>query len=342
MLPASPSGNAIGGMMRRALFALVVAGVTLVSFSSSDGADPRDVVTPELHKRVQTEGRARVIVQLRLPGGPHVPEGRLASPAAAARQRADIATVQTRLMGRLAATSHRLFHRHRTVPLLTLEIGPAALAELAAESLYVEKIVEDGLSAPALAQSVPLAQAQPAWTGGFDGTGWMVAVLDTGVDATHPFIAAKVVEAACYSSTVKHVSVTLCPNGQEQQTGPGAGVNCSIDTCWHGTHVAGISAGNGAGAAVPFSGVAPGAKIMAIQVFSRFDKAADCGGSAPCVLAWDSDLIAGREHAYALRDTHNFATANQNPRAGLSTRPGQRDPTHANDRNLRPTRTPTE
>ena len=102
--------------MRRTLFALVVAGVTLVSFSSSDGADPRDVVTPELHKRVQTEGRARVIVQLRLPGGPHVPEGRLASPAAAARQRADIATVQTRLMGRLAATSHRLFHRHRTVP----------------------------------------------------------------------------------------------------------------------------------------------------------------------------------------------------------------------------------
>jgi hypothetical protein len=123
-----------------------------------------------------------------------VPEGRLSSAGAVSRQRADIASVQTRLMGRLTTTSHRLFHRHQTVPLLTLEVGPAALAELTAASLYVEKITEDGLSAPAAAPRVPLTQTPPGGTGGFDGTGWMVAILDTGVDTTHPFIGRKVVE----------------------------------------------------------------------------------------------------------------------------------------------------
>ena len=64
------------------------------------------------------------------------------------------------------------------------------------------------------------------------------------------------------------------------------------------------------------SGIAPGADIMAIQVFSRFDHPADCNGAAPCVLAWDSDLIAGLERVYALRDTHRFAAANLNLSGG--------------------------
>ena len=301
-------------VMHRILIALVVAAVTPMLLFSGVDAEPGDVAGPELRQRVQKEGKARVIVQLRLPGASHVPEGRLSSAGAVSRQRADIASVQTRLMGRLTTTSHRLFHRHQTVPLLTLEVGPAALAELTAASLYVEKITEDGLSAPAAAQSVPLTQTPPGGTGGFDGTGWMVAILDTGVDTTHPFIGRKVVEAACYSSTVKNTSTTLCPNGQEQQIGPGSGVNCLIDTCWHGTHVAGIVAGNGGGVAL--SGIAPGAEIMAIQVFSRFDNAADCHGAAPCVLAWDSDLIAALERVYALRDTHRFAAANLNLSGG--------------------------
>jgi len=70
---------------------------------------------------------------------------------------------------------------------------------------------------------------------------------------------------------------------------------------------------------VSFSGVAKGAQIMAVQVFSRFDNAADCGGSAPCVMAWTSDIIAGLERVYALRGARNFAAANLSLGGGVFT-----------------------
>ena len=49
---------------------------------------------------------------------------------------------------------------------------------------------------------------------------------------------------------------------------------------------------------------------MAIQVFSRFDRFQDCGFFAPCVAGWSSDVIAGLERVYLLRDQHSFASAN--------------------------------
>jgi hypothetical protein len=76
--------------------------------------------------------------------------------------------------------------------------------------------------------------------------------------------------------------------------------------------VAGIAAGNGATAGQTFSGIAKGASIMAVQVFSKFTRDADCGGAntAPCVLAYTSDIIAGLERVYALRAVHNFSSVN--------------------------------
>jgi subtilisin len=184
-------------------------------------------------------------VELRLPSGRHVPEGRLANLAARAAQRRDIATARGQLLARLRATSHRVRHQYNSVPLVALEIGPDALQALAASSLHVMGVIEDGLKRPSLAQSVPLIEADQLWGLGYDGTGTVVAVLDTGVDTAHPFVAGRVVEEACYSSTVGSRSRTVCPNGQEEQTGPGAGIYCDLFGCEHGTHVAGIVAGNG-------------------------------------------------------------------------------------------------
>jgi subtilisin family serine protease len=282
-----------------------------------------------------SEGRVRVIVQLRLPGGPHVPEGRLSS-AALSVQRSDVAGVRSQILARLAKRNYRLLHQYSSVPFVTLEIGPDALAELEASSLWVARVVEDTVNAPTLPQSVPLIGADQDWSRGFDGTGMVVAIVDTGVEVTHPFLAGKVVEEACYSSTVTGRSSTVCPNGLSQQIGPGAGVSCPLSSsCWHGTHVAGIAAGNGGGAGVAFSGVAKGAQIMAVQVFSKFTTASDCGGSAPCVLAWTSDIIAGLERVYAVRGTRNLSSANLSIGGGTFTAPCDGDPTKSIIDNLR-------
>src|SRR5690348_9922991 len=87
----------------------------------------------------------------------------------------------------------------------------------------------------------------------------VVAVLDSGVDRNHPFLAGKVVEEACFSKTEPGTSETLCPGGIDQQFGFGAAVPCTLTNCFHGTHVAGIIAGNDPSAAAPIAGVARGA-----------------------------------------------------------------------------------
>ena len=267
------------------------------------------IVPPEIRDRALRDGRVRVLLELRLPGGRHLPEGELA-PASVVAQRNDIAATRRQLLARLAGRTHRVLHQYDSVPLVALEVGADALGDLDASAFWVARVVEDALHAPSLPQSVPLVGGDAAWRRGFDGTGVTVAIVDTGVESTHPFLTGKVIEEACYSSTVTGTSVSVCPDHSNTQTGAGSAVPCAVAGCWHGTHVAGIAAGNGATAGVAFSGVAPGATVMAIQVFSRFDNSTDCGGAPPCALAFTSDIIAGLEHVYALHAVRNIAAAN--------------------------------
>jgi subtilisin family serine protease len=151
---------------------------------------------------------------------------------------------------------------------VALEASPRALEAIQRSPLATD-VVEDRLNEPYqdepaskdldsvnLAESSPLIQAPTMWANRFTGSGQTVAVLDTGVDSSHPFLGGRVTEEACYSLT------SNCPNGSTTQTGPGSGVNCTYAAsgCRHGTHVAGIAAGQGSN----FSGVAKGADVMAV------------------------------------------------------------------------------
>ncbi len=89
-----------------------------------------------------------------------------------------------------------------------------------------------------LDQSVPQIGAPVAWSHGFTGAGVTVAVLDTGIDATHPDLAARVGPTADFS-----------------------GKGNVVDGHGHGTHVASTVAGSGAASGGKYKGVAPDATL---------------------------------------------------------------------------------
>ncbi|MER6826401.1 S8 family serine peptidase [Streptosporangium sp. NPDC000563] len=101
------------------------------------------------------------------------------------------------------------------------------------------KIWLDGLRKLSLDTSVAQIGAPAAWEKGHTGTGVKVAVLDTGVDATHPDLADRMGAQANFT------------------TEPGTG-----DPVGHGTHVASTIAGSGAASHGRYRGVAPGAQIL--------------------------------------------------------------------------------
>lgn len=247
-------------------------------------AIPSDVAA-----QAAADGSALVIVGVRTS---FVPEGALAGPAEVTAQRDAMHAAVDSLMGRAAAAGAIVGQRFETIPFFTARVSPGALAALAASG-EVTSIELDTLDKPLLAQSVPLINAPAAWTAGHTGAGWSVAILDTGVEKTHSFLAGKVVSEACYSNAGGLGDGTsTCPGGVTSSTAVGSGVPCnsSINGCYHGTHVAGIAAGaNGSGG---INGVAPGANVVAMQVFTVFSGTANCGVAPnpdPCVRSYNSD-----------------------------------------------------
>jgi subtilisin len=199
------------------------------------------LLDPALMPRARAEGTVRAIVEL---GGLNVvPEGSLRDEVSVSAQRRSIGAVQDVVGQALRGMRHRLVRRFETVPLVAIEASPDALRVLESMRGVVLRVYKDAIEAPALAQSGPLVGAPGAWDVGRDGSGTVIAVVDSGVDGNHPFLAGKVIEEACFSSNEPGRSVTVCPNGQETQLGAGAGGPCSIPACDHGTHVAGIAAG---------------------------------------------------------------------------------------------------
>jgi hypothetical protein len=106
------------------------------------------------------------------------------------------------------------------------------------------------------------------------------------------------------------VSESVCPNHLNEQQGMGAAAPCPFNECFHGTHVAGVAAGDGRGAGQSFSGVARGATVLAVQAFSRVTDSNVCAGSAPCVAAFSSDILAALEHLYILSWDYRIAAIN--------------------------------
>lgn len=269
--------------------------------------------SPALLAKVQKAGSVRVIIRL---DTSFQPEGQLSGSTAVAGQKARIASVQTRLQQEVSEHNVRGIKRFKHIPYSAMAVDPDALDALIAHPLVLS-IEEDKLIPATLTESVPLIKADQAWGLGYTGSGWTVAILDSGVDKTHSFFpVGKVVAEACFSTTdAGQNATTVCPNSQSSQTGAGAGIQCGgangtdINGCQHGTHVAGIAAGKSA----TINGVAKEANIIAIQVFSKITDAASCssyGLTSPCALTFTSDQNLALEHVYSLRNTYKIAAVN--------------------------------
>ncbi len=177
-------------------------------------------------------------------------------------------------------------------------------------SLGRASISADTLLAPADTGSNAIIGAPAAWASGYDGSGWSVDILDSGVQTNHPFLAGKVVAEACFSTTSAAANATsVCPNGQPSQTGTEAGINCSttVTGCDHGTHAAGVAAGRNYTGGPGYDGVARGAQIVAVQIYSRIDDAATCGGATPCIRAFSSDVVAAISYVNSIASSTSVA-----------------------------------
>ncbi len=266
--------------------------------------------TPEhsLTEQIQHDGRARVLVELAVPVQA---EAQLAGAEAVAQQRAAIQQAQDTVLSRLTLLSAAPARRLHYAPILALDVDLPTLEALRRDPLVVS-VTEDTLLLPQLAGSGTLIGVPAMREQGFSGAGWAVAVLDTGIESSHPFLGGNVIAEACFSTTYAPQHITsLCAGGQTTDYGPGAAANCTSTAaedgggmayCGHGTHVAGIATGSDDTS----SGVAPDADIIAIQVFSK--QRADDGSSR--IVAYSSDVLAALEHVYTLRDTHRIAAVN--------------------------------
>jgi serine protease AprX len=175
--------------------------------------------------------------------------------------------VRARLAHRLVDLGLKV-RTFRRLPMLVVSGSPAQLraAGRAPEVLYHHRggrKVEFDLD-----RSVPLifgGDPEPSWSAGFDGRGATVAVLDSGIDGTHPDLIGRVKsnvefpfdgdEFIAGSPALASLALPIeCP------------IACNTDTFGHGTHVAGIVAGDGSVPTDPVKGVAPGADLVGLSI----------------------------------------------------------------------------
>jgi serine protease AprX len=150
--------------------------------------------------------------------------------------------------------------------------------------VYISK---DRPLTPFFDNAAPAVNAQAAWSSNYTGAGVGVALIDSGVN-NHPDLVTT--GFLPFSRIVYNKSFV-------------PGDSSAADAYGHGTHIAGLIAGNGLSSTGPifsqnFKGIAPGAHIVNLRVL-------DANGSAT-----DSTVIAAINQAINLKSQYNIRVIN--------------------------------
>ena len=146
-------------------------------------------------------------------------------------------------------------HKYNLFPGEALKVTAADI-EVLSKQEDVEQVWPDLPVHTCLNTSVPKIEVPKVWEVGLKGEGIKIAVVDTGIDDTHPDFAGRIVATKSFVG------------------------DSARDDNGHGTHVAGITAGSGAKANGKYVGVAPAASLYVAKVLR-----ADGGGSMSGVMA---------------------------------------------------------
>jgi subtilisin family serine protease len=187
----------------------------------------------------------------------------------------------------------RVLRSYSSVPAVALAASPVNVLRVAEKSFVswlapIEVVVAlDGTQAYGdQTRGTPADVGAPAqWDAGITGKGVRIAIIDTGVDPTHPDLNDQ--DFRNWSALLGPTKIVDQRNFVGSQCAPIVGVQ---DGNGHGTHVAGIAAGTGAGTPLAddngkYAGIAPDAELAVAKALT------DAGAGI------NSDLIAAMEWA---------------------------------------------
>ena len=256
----------------RITIGFMLAAISLMSVSNGAVQAQSPSGAEDVRVALAAEPTVRVIVALRPPS-----QG-----ADVGIQAQEVNDRQTRVMEAVPDPEFRVGRRYQYLPGLSGEVTTAGLDALLAQPDVMDVALDLPVEAT-LAESAAFIKADVVHQNlGITGVGVNVAVLDTGVDATHPDIGPALVAQHCFNRG------NCPPNGGDEG-------ESAQDENGHGTHVSGIVVGRGS---VSPAGIAPQAGLVAVRVL---------GSNG---VGFSSDVVAGIDWIIANQSTLNVTAIN--------------------------------
>jgi serine protease AprX len=176
------------------------------------------------------------------------------------------------------------------LPMVALQ-GPALAIKAAALLPFVHSLWGNHALEATLEQSTEMIQADETYAAplSVDGAGVGIAILDSGIDATHP-------DLALGTKTVQNVKLLGYDKVFGEQLLTVEDQLNTDTTTGHGTHVAGIAAGTGGLSGGRYAGVAPGANLIGVGAADGLEMMTALSGY---------DWILGHRAQYGIKVINN-------------------------------------